>query len=209
MVVKNQPTLNKKAMNQAALSTDEIDPKKWVNQHAHDLYRFAMVRLHNPELAEELVQETFAAGIQAIDQYSGTGEPGAWLMGILRRKIVDHYRRKARRATRNIENDEAIANHVYDSKGHWQSFPRMFGRRPSYHLESEEIWEAFHQCLEDLPKKQAQAFEMREMEDRSTAEVCKELNISQSNLWVMLHRARNRLAKCLGQKLDLENVGSN
>lgn len=191
-------------MNQVTKKSNQIDPKNWVNQHANDLYRFAMLRLHNPELAEELVQETFAAGIQAIDQYSGSGEPGAWLLGILRRKIIDHYRRKARRATYSIDDDDRIANQVFDSKGKWQSFPKIFGRRPSHHLESEEIWEAFHQCLEDLPYKQAEAFRLRELEDHSTAQVCREMGISQSNLWVMLHRARNRLASCLGQKLDMD-----
>lgn len=183
-----------------------LDPKRWLEDHSSDLFRFALTRLENPELAEELVQETFAAGIQAMEQYSGSGEPGAWLMGILRRKIIDHYRRKARRATRNIEDNEAIANHVYDSKGNWQSFPKMFGRRPSYQLENEEIWEAFHQCIEELPRKQAEAFELREIEDRTTAEVCRELGISQSNLWVMLHRARNRLANCLGRRLELDQI---
>lgn len=188
-------------MNHVVRTKSENDPKNWFAEYSAELHKFAMRRLGDPELAEEMVQDTFVSGFQAIDQYRGTGRPGAWLMGILRRKIIDYYRRKGRRLTKSIDDSEFLANQVYDSKGNWRSFPRIFGRRPSQDMENDEIWEAFEDCIQSLPKRQAAAFELKEIEDVGSAEICRRLDISPSNLWVLLHRARTKLAGCLEQKM--------
>lgn len=189
----------------AASFQSEIDltPEKWVDQYADKLFRFAMVRVRNSELAEELVQETFLAGLKGADRYSGSGTPAAWLFGILKRKIIDHYRKYSRQ-TIHAEDDESVMNQIFDSSGNWRNKPKLFGDRPSRSIENLEFWAAFKACLGGLPNRQADVFTLREIDDLTTEDICHELEISSTNLWVLLHRARLRLAKCLQQKLSLD-----
>ncbi len=74
----------------------QLDPSVWVDRHGDVLYGYALARLRDPEAAEEVVQETFVSALGAVAQYSGKGAEGAWLLGILKRKIVDHVRRRSR-----------------------------------------------------------------------------------------------------------------
>jgi len=181
----------------------ELAPEDWVDQYADQLYRYAIVRVGKAELAEELVQETFLAGLKGAQRYSGAGTPAAWLHGILKRKIIDYYRKSGRQA--NIaEDDESAMNQIFDSSGNWRNEPKLFGDRPSQSIENLEFWESFYSCLEGLPTRQANAFKMREVDDLKSDDICQQLEISSTNLWVLLHRARLRLAKCLQQKLNLE-----
>ncbi|MFO7906153.1 MAG: sigma-70 family RNA polymerase sigma factor [Planctomycetota bacterium] len=179
------------------------DPTQWVDRHGDGLYRYALSRLRNPDAAEEVVQETFVAALHSRDQYSGRGSEGAWLLGICRRKVVDCVRRRSRpdAATRGDSGPDP-AEVLFDQRGHWQSDPRILGRRPEETLERDEFWQAFRHCLQGLSQRQADAFALRELEGLSTDEICKELDISPSNLWVLLHRARLGLTRCLQRRLE-------
>lgn len=179
------------------------DPAQWVDQHGDTLYRYALSRLRNPDAAEEVVQETFVAALHARDQYSGRGSEGAWLLGICRRKVVDFVRRRSRpdAATRGDTGPDP-SEALFDQRGHWRSDPRILGRRPEETLERDEFWQAFRLCLQSLSERQADAFTLRELEGMQTDEICKELDISPSNLWVLLHRARLGLIRCLQTRLE-------
>lgn len=176
----------------------DTDPTQWVDQHGDTLYRYALSRLRNPDAAEEVVQETFVAALHARDQYSGRGSQGAWLLGICRRKVVDYVRRRSRpdaamRGDAGPDPSEAL----FDQRGHWRSDPRILGRRPEETLERDEFWQALRHCLQGLSQRQADAFVLRELEGMKTKEICEELGVSASNLWVLLHRARLGLTRCL------------
>ena len=184
-------------------SKSVVEPAQWVDRYGDTLYRFALSRLRDAEAAEEVVQETFVAALGARDQYSGKGPEGAWLMGICKRKVVDHVRRRNRPDTGtggDLGPDPSEA--MFDAKGNWRFDPRVHKGRPEGALEREEFWQAFRGCLGRLSQRQADAFTLRELEDCSSEEICKELAISTSNLWVLLHRARLSLTGCMKSHLE-------
>jgi RNA polymerase sigma-70 factor (TIGR02943 family) len=179
-------------------SQNQVKPDEWLSQYGDFFYRFALSRLREPNAAEEVVQETFVAGLRAASQYAGKGAERAWLLGILKRKIIDHVRLRNRNAGLPLsESEESWGDSLFDGSGHWKADPRFLAAEPGDRLEREEFWSAFRDCLAKLPQRQADVFVLRELDDAESAEICKELEISASNLWVLLHRARLQLAKCL------------
>ena len=184
-------------------SPGAVDPAAWVDRYGDTLYRYALVRLRNADAAEEVVQETFLAALRARDQFAGRGEEGAWLLGICKRKLVDFIRRRQRPDA--APGDELGADPsagFFDAKGNWRFDPRMMKGRPEAVLEREEFWQAVRGCLGRLPQRQADAFTLREIEEMSGEEICKDLGISASNLWVLLHRARLQLMRCMQGRLE-------
>ena len=180
-----------------------VDPAAWVDRHGDTLYRFALSRLRDPEASEEVVQETFVAALRARDQYSAKGPEGAWLLGICKRKVVDHVRRRSRPDTGaggDLGPDPSEA--MFDAKGNWRLDPRVLKGRPEGALDREEFWQAFRACLERLSQRQADAFTLRELDDLGSDEICKALEISASNLWGLLHRARLSLTGCMKAHLE-------
>ena len=180
-----------------------VDPAEWVDRHGDTLYRFALSRLRDAEAAEEVVQETFVAALRALGQYSGKGTQGAWLLGICKRKVVDHVRRRNRPdsgAGGDLGPDPSEA--MFDAKGNWRLDPRVLKGRPEDALEREEFWQAFRGCLGRLSQRQADAFTLRELDDLTSDAICKELEVSASNLWVLLHRARLSLTGCMKSHLE-------
>ena len=170
----------------------------WVDQHGDFLFRYGLSRLRDVEASEEVVQDAFVAALNALDQYAGKGAERAWLLGILKRKIVDYIRQR-NRAMSGVGGDDPddLTETLFDETGHWRDDPRVFGDRPSAKLERREFWKAIRSCLETLPQRQADVFTFREMDGKSSEDICKDLDISSSNLWVLLHRARLRLANCM------------
>ena len=179
-------------------SSDErpaFDPTHWIDRHGDTLFRYAYSRLRSREAAEEVVQETFLAGLRHADQYSGQGVEGAWLMGILRRKVID-YVRKRKRTQNEAEDQTDFAGQLFDETGNWMSDLR-FGERPSADAERDEFYRRLDDCIEKLPERQASAFTLRELEELDTEEICQVLDVSPSNLSVLLYRARLKLSSCL------------
>jgi RNA polymerase sigma-70 factor (TIGR02943 family) len=175
-----------------------VKPEEWLLEYGDYLFRFAVSRLRDPNAAEEVVQETFVAGLRAADQYAGKGSERAWLLGILKRKIIDFVRHRNRTSGLPIDESEAnLTDSLFDAFGHWRADPRFLSPQPGESLEREEFWSAFRDCLAKLPPRQADVFVLRELDDKESTEICKEMEISSSNLWVLLHRARLQLAKCL------------
>jgi RNA polymerase sigma-70 factor (ECF subfamily) len=180
-----------------------IDPAEWVDRYGDTLYRFALSRLRNADSAEEVVQETFVAALRARDQYSGEGAEGAWLLGICKRKIVDLIRRRNRpdaASGGDLGSDPSAS--LFDAKGHWRQDPRIMKGRPEACLERDEFWLAFRGCLNGLSQRQADVFTLREIDELAGDEICKELGITASNLWVLLHRARLQLTRCMKSHLE-------
>lgn len=180
-----------------------LAPEQWVDPHGDTLFRYALSRLRDPEAAEEVVQETFVAGLQAREQYSGLGSEGAWLVGICKRKVIDCIRRRHRPdAGIGGELGEAPWVAFFDAKGNWRIDPRVVKGRPEATMEKDDFWKAFRECLERLSQRQADVFTLRELEGMAGDEICKELGITASNLWVLLHRARLRLTQCMKSHLE-------
>lgn len=174
-----------------------LDPAAWVDEHGDYLYRYAHSRLRDAEASEEVVQETFVAGLKHVDQFTGSGSERAWLLGILKRKIVDLVRQRSRTSSLNETDSSDPSEALFDRNGSWRQEIRSTVRHSLDSLEREEFWKILRGCLATIPPRQADVFALREMDERSTEEICKELEISASNLWVLLHRARLQLSICM------------
>ncbi len=179
------------------------DPQTWADQHGDYLYRCALLRVRDPALAEEVVQETFLAALQARDRFAGQSSERSWLVGILKHKVIDHFRKGHREAPRADPQDlghEVDTEGLFDEAGHWKldrTEPMEWPNNPTAVLERKEFWEVLKRCMASLPPRMATAFLLREVHDLSSDEVCDTLNITASNLWVLLHRARKHLRQCL------------
>ena len=173
-------------------------PAQWVDLHGNYLYRFALSRLRQPQLAENVVQETFLAALTARKNFSGRSSERNWLIGILKHKIIDHLRHKYREipATDLNEDQKAIDN-LFDQAEHPLRYPSQWLPNPRELSQNREFWEVLENCLKKVPQTTALAFTLREMEHLETKKICKILKITATNLWVMLHRARLQLRECL------------
>lgn len=175
------------------------DPEDWVDVYGDHLYRYAVARLQDANAAEEVVQDTFLAALRGSNQFSGDGSQRGWLVGILKRKIVDHVRVRSRSGLQSADDGHDPTELMFDEGGRWKvgAIPSV---RPDEEVELRELWQVVKSCLQNLPQGQADVFVLSVMEELQSREICDILEISQSNLWVRLHRARLSLAKCVGTK---------
>jgi RNA polymerase sigma-70 factor (ECF subfamily) len=194
-VSKEQPTdeaARQERNNRAA------NASAWVDQHGDYLYRYALLRLRNVQDAEDVVQETLLAGFRARDRFAGRSAVRSWLTAILKRKIVDWHRTKGRRERAlDPRPPEDLLDQLFDERGKWRHPPGSWEAPPESVLERKEFWQVLRRCLGRLPARTAQAFTLCEIEERSNQEVRQDLRVSPSNLWVLLHRARVGLSRCL------------
>ncbi|NIO16494.1 MAG: sigma-70 family RNA polymerase sigma factor [Deltaproteobacteria bacterium] len=177
---------------------EKIDPETWVDEHGDYLYRFALSRLLDPVLAEELVQETFVGALKSRESFRGQASVKTWLVGILKHKIVDHFRKAGReRPYESVENLQDRQADLFDESGEWKKGPSRWQLDPEKIQENKEFWETFRKCLLGLPPKQIDLFTLRELDGKKSDEICMLLDITPTNLWVMLYRARMSMRTCL------------
>lgn len=182
------------------MKNDSMNPEAWVDEHGDALYSFALSRLNNPATAEDVVQETFLAALKTDGGFSGKSSIRTWLIGILKHKIVDLIRKESRELPIDeIETLDAPEEEFFDRKGRWRVAPADWQINPEKILEQKEFMEVLSACLEHLPDRLRRLFILRELENQESEEICKVLNISSTNLWVMFYRARMRLRNCLTQ----------
>jgi RNA polymerase sigma-70 factor (ECF subfamily) len=178
------------------------DPSRWVDLHGDVLYRYALLRVRDQSVAEDLVQETFLSALQSTGEFKNESSRRTWLVGILKHKIVDHFRRNTveiRAADIALWEEEDDVE-FFDRKGHWKRPLRDWKDSPADLVENGEFWKVFQACLSRLPEAHRRAFTLREIDGTTSDEICEILSVSPENLWVMLHRARSRLRKCLDAK---------
>lgn len=169
----------------------------WLNEHGDYLYRFALARLRDPHQAEDVVQETLLAAIKN-HSYAQQSSPRTWLTGILKHKIIDCLRKQIREVpvSELLTEEDANMDEFFDASGHWAEKPHTWSM-PQDSLQQKQFLQVLHDCMQRLPQKLAAIFNMRDVDEMDNEEICKELNISTTNAWVMLYRARMGLRKCL------------
>ncbi len=172
---------------------DERDPSRWVDEHGDALFRFAILRVKDPELAGDLVQDTFLSALKAKEGFRGGSSLRTWLVGILKHKIIDHYRKHRIEV---LESDLQSVGEAPDFE-HADRVTTRWSETPSQLVENREFWGVLTNCLAGLPEAHRRAFSMREFDGLEGEEICKVLGVTPTNLWVMLHRARAKLRKCL------------
>jgi RNA polymerase sigma-70 factor (ECF subfamily) len=175
------------------------DFRKQVEDLRPYLLRYASLQLRDGAAAEDAVQETLLAALAGEAGFAGRANLRTWLTGILKHKIVDTIRRQSReRPASDLgtadEEDEFDA--LFDKRGHWQEAPDAW-EQPEQALTQRQFLAALEACLKALPERTARVFMMREHLGLETSEICKELGITSTHCWVMLHRARMALRLCL------------
>jgi RNA polymerase sigma-70 factor (ECF subfamily) len=167
-------------------------------QHRSYLLRYALLQLRDPDLAEDVVQETLLAAVEGAGRFAGKSTRKTWLTGILKHKIIDVLRRKSREQplAADDESEAEAVDALFKDDGHWRQFPANWGD-PQQALENRNFWKVFEMCTQAMPARTARVFMMREVMELSAEEVCKELGLTPTNLWVILHRARLSLRECL------------
>ncbi len=173
-------------------------PDTWLDRYGNTLYRHALLRLNNPALAEEMVQETFLAALQARSSFAGKSSEKSWLIGILKHKIVDHLRKVSREQTADYRGYlEDLPAQNFDELGRWRIDISAWSD-PDRALQGEQLRKVLEMCLSRLPERFYHMFILKEIDGLKSTEICKILNISTTNnLWVMLSRTRMQLRRCL------------
>ena len=185
-----------------------LEPQLWVERHGDYLFNFTIVRVNDRDKAEDLVQETFLAGLKAKDNFQGKSTERTWLISILKRKIIDTYRKQySSKESSMAEYEQNISDgDFYERedpfKGHWLEGkgPHSNSFLPEGEIEQGELMEIIQLCIEHLPSKLSAVFVMKMIDEAESDDICKELGITSSNLWVMLHRARLKMRSCMELK---------
>ncbi|GAB4369250.1 MAG: sigma-70 family RNA polymerase sigma factor [Deltaproteobacteria bacterium] len=174
------------------------DPSDWVDRYGDYLFRYAMPRVRDRSSAEDLVQETFLAALKSRGSFSGKSSEATWLVGILKHKIADHFRRQSREGSLPGGTfPDLPVDDPFNSAGRWETGPTDWGGNPADLYREKKFIDQITKCLAMLPPTQASAFTLREISGFDTGEICKILSVTDTNLWVILHRARMRLRRCL------------
>lgn len=166
------------------------------------LVRFARLQVREPAVAEDLVQAVLLAALEARAGFRGDASLLTWVTGILKRKIVDHYRALAREEplpdTGDADADATLLDRLFVANGHWATPPRPWDD-PGESLAQEDFLAVFEACLRGLAGQAGRVFALREVLEVDADEICKDLGLSKTNYWVLMHRARLRLRQCVEQ----------
>lgn len=177
--------------------SNKLSPDLWIDNYADYLYNFTMSRVNNESISKDLVQETFLAGLKSAENFQGKASEKTWLTSILKRKIIDYYRKinskKGKAEIRMSFYDDG------DNEGSWieEKVPQSWKNQTEADIENSELQNQIDVCIDKLPEKYAIAFRMKTVLEYETEDICNELGITSSNLWVLLYRARTQLRGCM------------
>lgn len=171
-----------------------------IAEHHAYLLRFARLQLRNDAWAEDAVSETFVAALAKPQSFGNRSQLKTWLVGILKHKVIDLLRQRSREVSLHDDagedGSEELDALLFKADGHFNAQPADWGN-PEQDLSSRQFLQVLEACTEKLPAMQGRVFLMREWLELSCEEICKELNLTSTNLYVQLHRARLRLRECL------------
>jgi RNA polymerase sigma-70 factor (ECF subfamily) len=176
-----------------------LDPTQWVKHYSDVLLRFAYQRVGNREQAKDLVQETFLAALRNKDSFHGDISEKNWLYLILKNKIIDAWRGRKHEFLEEVNRQAEETADFFDEAGHWKEkhYPQDWRVMPAENLESSEFHRILEKCLTRLKQGIQVVFRMKYLEEIEAEDICKELDISTSNYWVMIHRSKLQLRVCL------------
>lgn len=189
-------------MARSTKKTKHNDPTKWLDNHGDYLFHYAVSRVSGKEIAEDLVQETFLAALKNYSTFDGKSSIRTWLTSILRHKLMDYYRHIYTSDKKKIDFESGNIDDFIDNgihKGRWrlERAPKDWSQWPDESLNESEFMMILNKCLDRLPDRIATVFRMSQLEEIETKFICKELKISTTNYWVIMHRARSGLRRCL------------
>lgn len=179
--------------------------ENWVNQFSDELFSWALYKTSSKETAEDLVQETFLAAFHKIDTFQGKSQPKTWLFSILNNKVIDYYRLSAKTAKQTFSISEnsgyELSDGLFNETENWKNNDiNPIWDQEEELLDNPEFNNIMQDCMEDLPQKWKFAVTSKYLTDKNADEICQELEITSSNYWQIVHRAKLLLKKCLEMK---------
>ncbi|MEO8173535.1 MAG: sigma-70 family RNA polymerase sigma factor [Sediminibacterium sp.] len=175
-------------------------PDGWVDKYADYLFRFALSRVNDKVTAQDLVQETFLSALEHVSDFEGRSTEATWLTAILKNKIIDLYRKRSSGIAKRTESlEEQPDMDFFDAAdGHWKDVfrPKEFGIAGD-RVTAKEFTSILQQCMQKLPPLWFSVFSLKHMEDESSEKICKNMKITPSNFWVIMHRSKLNLRTCL------------
>lgn len=177
---------------ETSTTTDLI---KWVETYTNDLYTWALHKVSDSEQAKDLVQDTFVVASEKLSTFKGKSSPKTWLFSILNHKIIDFYRKKVKQPTSVNPSDSMF----FDENKSWLSekAPKNWNEDETNLLDDNEFQNVLKKCLEDLPEKWNTCVKLKYLMNKNGDEICKDLNITASNFWQIVHRAKLQLRDCI------------
>ncbi len=174
----------------------KADLKNWVKAYTEDLFKWALYKTSSEQLAEDLVQDTFLAAAEKLYGFKAESSPKTWLFSILNNKIVDYYRRKFK-TPQTIGDD--IIGETFDDSGNWHKNrqPKDWQLEEHNILDDDDFKAVLKQCMDDLPAQWSSCMKLKYLMGKNGTEICQELEISPTNFWQIVHRAKLHLRKCL------------
>lgn len=181
------------------METKKLNINQWVDSYGDQMYRYTLFRVKNPEEAEEIVQTAFLAALQSRHSFSGQSPEKHWLFGILRHKILDYFQALKKSQNFNLlpEDDHDPYERAYDASGNRIKPESSWEINPESATETKQLAEALAKCMDGLSARFRRVFVLKEVDGMESEEICKQFDLQPNNLWVILHRARNQLKKCL------------
>ncbi|MDE1191396.1 MAG: sigma-70 family RNA polymerase sigma factor [Arachidicoccus sp.] len=181
-------------------SSRNIQANKWVKEYADYLFHFAHQRVDDVELANDLVQDTFLSGLESKDSFEGRSSELTWLRTILKNKIIDHYRKQASGLNKVMVNvpEQNETVDFFDENGIWKNefAPKPFTNRADEKLHAKEFYKILELCMKKLPKLWAAVFSLKHIDEEESNVICETMKITNSNYWVIIHRAKLNLREC-------------
>jgi RNA polymerase sigma-70 factor (ECF subfamily) len=171
--------------------------KSWVTLFTHSLYEWAYYKVGDKATAEDLVQETFLSAFQSLDRFKQESQPKTWLFSILNHKIIDHFRKKVKSPL--VEDGGGGLDHYFDHHGEWDAMarPQEWMQDEVHLLDHIDFRATLDECMQRLPGSWSAALQLKYLSEKDGKEICQDLQISSSNFWQILHRAKLQLRKCL------------
>lgn len=173
---------------------------EWVDLYSDELYTWATYKLSHEENAKDLVQDTFIAAAQAFSRFEGRSSIRTWLFSILNNKIRDHFRKNKGRTVymSDMQFDDS-GDERFDEHGAWkpEHRPQAWQDADMHLLDDLDFRKVFDACLNRLSDRFKNAVVWKFLEKKESDVICQDLNITPSNFWQILHRAKLQLRSCL------------
>ena len=171
----------------------------WVNDHSDVLYHYGLNRRLQHQDAKDIVQESFLSAWRAMDSFREQSSVRTWLLSIMKNKITDHFRKAANRVNIESLRSEHDDHTFFDEHGHWKEgmYPEKWSVNLNNPTDVNDFRRIFTSCTRKLKQIQNIVFVMKYVDNYESGKICKELGISSSNYWVILHRAKVQLRACL------------
>lgn len=168
---------------------------KIITEYHEALFRGALKQGLSLDQAEEVVQSTWNTFFEKVQSFEGRSHIRTFIFGVLYNKIKELWRSNKKYTG---DYDEAALEKIFDEHGHYLNSPLD----PAHWSESKELAIILRDEIEKLPENQRLAFTLKEVEGESTESICNILDISITNLGVLIYRAKNNLRLRLQKRLN-------